>query len=92
MRAPHAPPSPGAFWELIEKHRITIFYTAPTVIRAFMRAGRQIPDGYDLSSLRLLGHGGGTHQPGGLDVVSGGDRWVAAAPCWTLGGRQKPAA
>jgi len=49
------PSNPGAFWELIEKHRITIFYTAPTAIRAFMKSGRDIPDKYDMSSLRLLG-------------------------------------
>jgi acetyl-CoA synthetase len=49
------PGKPGAFWELIEKHRITILYTAPTAIRAFMKAGRTVPDSYDMSSLRLLG-------------------------------------
>ena len=49
------PSNPGAFWELIQKHKITIFYTAPTAIRAFMKSGRDIPDQYDLSSLRLLG-------------------------------------
>ncbi len=49
------PSKPGAFWELIQKHRITIFYTAPTAIRAFMKSGRAIPDKYDMSSLRLLG-------------------------------------
>ncbi len=49
------PSNPGAFWELIEKHKISIFYTAPTAIRAFMKTGREIPDKYDLSSLRLLG-------------------------------------
>ena len=49
------PSNPGAFWELIQKHKITIFYTAPTAIRAFMKSGRNVPDQYDLSSLRLLG-------------------------------------
>ena len=49
------PSKPGAFWELIEKHRITLFYTAPTAIRAFMKSGREVPDGYDMSSLRILG-------------------------------------
>ena len=70
------PARPGAFWELIEKHRITIFYTAPTVIRAFMRAGRQIPDGYDLSSLRLLGTVGEPINPEAWmwyrEVIGGG--------------------
>ena len=49
------PSNPGAFWELIEKYKISIFYTAPTAIRAFMKSGRNIPDKYDLTSLRLLG-------------------------------------
>jgi len=49
------PSKPGAFWELIEKHRVTIFYTAPTAIRAFMKSGREVPDQSDMSSLRVLG-------------------------------------
>ena len=49
------PSNPGAFWEIIEKYKITIFYTAPTAIRAFMKSGRTLPDSYDMSSLRLLG-------------------------------------
>ena len=49
------PSNPGAFWELIQKHRVTIFYTAPTAIRAFMKNGRTVPDQFDMSSLRLLG-------------------------------------
>ncbi len=49
------PSNPGAFWELIEKHKITIFYTAPTAIRAFMKSGKDIPSKYDMSTLRLLG-------------------------------------
>jgi acetyl-CoA synthetase len=49
------PSKPGAFWEVIEKHKVTIFYTAPTAIRAFMKNGREVPDQYDMSSLRILG-------------------------------------
>ncbi|AAQ00086.1 MULTISPECIES: acetate--CoA ligase [Prochlorococcus] len=49
------PSNPGAFWDLIERHKINIFYTAPTAIRAFMKSGRDIPDKYNLKSLRLLG-------------------------------------
>ena len=45
----------GAFWEVIQKYKVTIFYTAPTAIRSFMKSGREIPDQYDLRSLRLLG-------------------------------------
>ncbi|MBI5865058.1 MAG: acetate--CoA ligase [Planctomycetes bacterium] len=43
------------FWALIERHKVTKFYTAPTAIRAFMREGRQHADKHDLSSLKLLG-------------------------------------
>ncbi len=45
----------GAFWEVIQKYKVTIFYTAPTAIRSFMKSGREIPDKYDLRSLRILG-------------------------------------
>ncbi len=48
-------PDFGRFWHLIERHHVTLLYTAPTAIRAFMRAGREFPDKYNLSSLRLLG-------------------------------------
>ncbi len=48
-------PHRGRFWELVEKYGVTIFYTAPTAIRSFMRWGTEWPAKYDLSSLRLLG-------------------------------------
>jgi len=48
-------PKPDRFWELIEKYKVTIFYTAPTAIRALERSGDEWPKGKDLSSLRLLG-------------------------------------
>ncbi len=48
-------PGRDRFWELIEKYKITIFYTAPTAIRSFMRWGNHFPEKRDLSSLRLLG-------------------------------------
>ncbi|HEY8668024.1 MAG TPA: acetate--CoA ligase [Tepidisphaeraceae bacterium] len=48
-------PDFGRFWAMVERHKVNIFYTAPTAIRAFMRAGRELPDKHDLSSLRLLG-------------------------------------
>ena len=48
-------PHPGRFWELVQKHQVTILYTAPTAIRAFMRWGDEHPAKFDLSSLRLLG-------------------------------------
>jgi acetyl-CoA synthetase len=43
------------FWSVIERHKVTVFYTAPTAIRAFMRAGREFVDMHNLDSLRLLG-------------------------------------
>ncbi len=48
-------PNRGRFWHLCEKYGITVFYTAPTAIRAFMRWGEEWPEKYDLSQLRLLG-------------------------------------
>ena len=48
-------PDRGRFWELCEKYAVTVFYTAPTAIRAFMRWGDDWPAGHDLSKLRLLG-------------------------------------
>ena len=48
-------PGPDRFWDLVEKHRVSILYTAPTAIRAFMKWGEEWPRKHDLSSLRLLG-------------------------------------
>ncbi|HEY8560697.1 MAG TPA: acetate--CoA ligase [Pyrinomonadaceae bacterium] len=48
-------PEPDRFWRLIDRHKVTIFYTAPTAIRAFIKWGEQYPLKHDLSSLRLLG-------------------------------------
>jgi acetyl-CoA synthetase len=48
-------PHPGRFWELIQKHKVTTFYTAPTAIRSLIKLGSDLPAKYDLSSLRLLG-------------------------------------
>jgi acetyl-CoA synthetase len=48
-------PEPDRFWDIIERHKITKFYTAPTAIRAFMKWGEQHPAKHDLSSLRVLG-------------------------------------
>jgi len=48
-------PDPGRFWQICDKHKVSIFYTAPTAIRALMREGEQWVNKHDLSSLRLLG-------------------------------------
>jgi acetyl-CoA synthetase len=52
--APNWPDS-GRFWEMVEKYQVSIFYTAPTAIRAFVKWGDEWPNKADLSSLRLLG-------------------------------------
>jgi len=52
--APNSPDE-GRFWQIVEKYGVTVFYTAPTAIRAFMKWGDQWPKQYDLGSLRLLG-------------------------------------
>ncbi|MGG7464701.1 acetate--CoA ligase [Plantibacter sp. YIM 135347] len=56
-------PHPGRWWEIIEKYSVSIFYTAPTAIRSFMKLGRKIPKQFDLSSLRLLGSVGEPINP-----------------------------
>jgi acetyl-CoA synthetase len=56
-------PDGGRFWSICEKHGVTIFYTAPTAIRALMRLGDETPARYDLSKLRLLGSVGEPINP-----------------------------
>ncbi len=79
------PSKPGAFWEVIQKHRCTIFYTAPTAIRAFMKGGRAVPDQYDMSSLRILGTVGEPINPEAwmwYREVIGGDRCPVVDTWW----------
>jgi acetyl-CoA synthetase len=56
-------PQPDRFWQMIDRHKVTIFYTAPTAIRAFMRLGEQWPAQHRMSSLRLLGSVGEPINP-----------------------------
>ena len=56
-------PGPDRWWDLIEKWGVTVFYTAPTAIRTFIRLGDEHPKGHDLSSLRLLGSVGEPINP-----------------------------
>ncbi|MBJ7347574.1 MAG: acetate--CoA ligase [Thermoleophilaceae bacterium] len=69
-------PHQGRWWEIIQKYGVTILYTAPTAIRTFMKWGRDIPDRYDLTSLRLLGSVGEPINPRAWlwyrDVIGGG--------------------
>jgi len=56
-------PKPDRWWEIIEKYRVTIFYTSPTAIRMFMRYGEEWPKKHDLSSLTILGSVGEPINP-----------------------------
>jgi len=56
-------PHKGRWWEIIEKYRVSILYCAPTAIRTFMKWGSDIPEGFDLSSLRILGSVGEPINP-----------------------------
>jgi acetyl-CoA synthetase len=56
-------PAKDRFWQLIERHKVTILYTSPTAVRSFMAWGRQWVDGHDLGSLRLLGSVGEPINP-----------------------------
>ncbi|WP_157155233.1 acetate--CoA ligase [Diaminobutyricimonas sp. LJ205] len=69
-------PHPGRWWEIIEKYGVSILYTAPTAIRSFMKIGREHPQKFDLSSLRVLGSVGEPINPEAWvwyrDVIGGG--------------------
>lgn len=56
-------PHQGRWWEIIEKYKVSLFYTAPTAIRTFMKWGDDIPAKFDLSSLRILGSVGEPINP-----------------------------
>jgi acetyl-CoA synthetase len=56
-------PDAGRFWKVIQDHKVTIFYTAPTAIRSLIKAGHDLPANYDLSSLRILGSVGEPINP-----------------------------
>ncbi|GGG19188.1 acetyl-coenzyme A synthetase [Rhodococcoides trifolii] len=56
-------PDEHRHWNIIEKYEVSIYYTAPTLVRTFMKWGREIPDAHDLSSIRLLGSVGEPINP-----------------------------
>ncbi|MCA0293194.1 MAG: acetate--CoA ligase [Actinobacteria bacterium] len=56
-------PHQGRWWEIVEKYKVTILYTAPTAVRTFMKWGHEIPEKFDMSSLRLLGSVGEPINP-----------------------------
>jgi len=78
-------PHEGRWWEIIEKYKVTILYTAPTAIRTFMKWGESIPAKFDLSSLRLLGSVGEPINPEAwmwYRRVIGGDRCPIVDTWW----------
>lgn len=56
-------PDPGRVWSMVEKYHVSVFYTAPTTVRMFMKFGEKWPEKYDISSLRLLGSVGEPINP-----------------------------
>ncbi len=78
-------PGPDRWWDLIEKWGVTIFYTAPTAIRTFIRLGDEHPKSHDLSSLRLLGSVGEPINPEAwmwYHRVIGGERCPIVDTWW----------
>jgi len=78
-------PDAGRFWQIVEQNRVSIFYTAPTAIRALMKAGEEWPARYDLSSLRLLGTVGEPINPEAwmwYHRVIGGERCPIVDTWW----------
>jgi len=78
-------PAFDRFWKIIEDHRVTIFYTSPTAIRALIRQGNQWPEAHDLSSLRVLGSVGEPINPAAWEwyyKVIGGSRCPIVDTWW----------
>jgi acetyl-CoA synthetase len=78
-------PKEDRFWSIIEKYKVTIFYTAPTAIRAFIKWGDHHPNGHNLSSLRLLGSVGEPINPEAwiwYHTVIGGGRCPVVDTWW----------
>ncbi len=78
-------PDKGRFWRIVERHKVTVFYTAPTAIRAFMKWGDNWPAQSDLSSLRLLGTVGEPINPNAWEWFYkqiGGERCPVVDTWW----------
>lgn len=78
-------PKRGRWWQIVADHQVSIFYTAPTAIRSFMKQGREIPDKHDMSSLRILGSVGEPINPEAYvwyRHVIGGDRTPVVDTWW----------
>ncbi len=78
-------PDKDRWWDIVERHGVTLFYTAPTAIRTFMKWGDELPKSHDLSSLRLLGSVGEPINPEAWmwyrDVI-GGDQCPIVDTWW----------
>ena len=92
-------PHQGRWWEIVEKYKVSILYTAPTAIRTFMKWGKDIPAKYDLSSIRVLGSVGEPINPEawmwyretiGANAGKNGERRSTPPRSWTPGGRPRP--
>ena len=86
-------PDPGAFWKVVERHRVNVMFTAPTAVRLFMKYGPEWPKKYDLSSLRLIAVAGEPLNPEALrwaytHLMAEGQRGFVADNWWQteLGG------
>ena len=79
-------PHQGRWWEIVEKYKVSILYTAPTAIRTFMKWGHDVPEKFDMSSLRVLGSRSAsrsTPRPGsGTASGIGGDRCPIVDTWW----------
>ena len=78
-------PAKDRWWDIVERHGVTILYTAPTAIRTFMKWGDEFPEGHDLSSLRVLGSVGEPINPEAwmwYRKVIGGDRCPIVDTWW----------
>jgi acetyl-CoA synthetase len=78
-------PDQGRWWQIVQDHKVTILYTAPTAVRTFMKWGAEIPARYDLSSLRLLGSVGEPINPEAwlwYRRTIGGDRTPVVDTWW----------
>ncbi|HZZ64059.1 MAG TPA: AMP-binding protein, partial [Candidatus Baltobacteraceae bacterium] len=90
-------PDKDRLWQIVERYKVTILYTAPTAIRTFMKWGDEYPRKHDLSSLRLLGSVGEPINPEAWmwyrETISGCRRWYPEAWMWyreTIGGNRCP--
>lgn len=79
-------PHPAAIWETVERYRVSVIFSAPTVVRSFMRYGDELPRKYDLRSIRLYSCGGEPLNPEALNwahrVLCGNGAWGYVADNW----------